>query len=315
MFSATAPQRSISFKDTNFVSYQKTRDILKARGLAPHKKLGQNFLVHPHTAERIADLADIQPEDTIIEVGVGLGALTLPLATRARRVIGIETDAGLIRWHREEGDLPDNVVLRHEDILKTDLTELARDAGRLRFVANLPYSISTPFLFRLIRHHELVDWAVIMVQKEVALRLMAEPGTKEYGAPTVLLAACATVEPLLQVKPGEFHPRPRVDSMVIRLRFTPAAPMVNTPGVSLESLRRVVNAAFGQRRKTLVNALSAGGLGMDKETLAERIRDAGLAPSIRAEKLRLEDFISLTGALFPAPVPAAEFHGSDYKKK
>ncbi|WP_456387387.1 16S rRNA (adenine(1518)-N(6)/adenine(1519)-N(6))-dimethyltransferase RsmA [Desulfolithobacter sp.] len=293
------------------MSYQKTRNILKARGLAPHKKLGQNFLIHPHTANRIADLAAIQPEDTIVEVGVGLGALTLPLAARARRVIGIETDAGLISWHREEGCLPDNVLLRHEDILKTDLVQLANDVGGLRFVANLPYSISTPFLFRLIEHHELVDWAVIMVQKEVALRLMADPGTREYGAPTVLLAACATVEPLLLVKPGEFHPRPRVDSMVIRLRFSPAAPMANNPGVSLESLRRVVNAAFGQRRKTLVNALAAGGLGMDKKNLTERIQNAGLTPSIRAEKLQLGNFITLTASLFPCLDSASESSGPD----
>lgn len=198
-----------------------TKQMLRYQGLAPHKKLGQNFLIHAHTPRRIVDLAGIDPDDQVVEVGVGLGALTQPLAAAARSVIGIEADSGIIRLHQEQQDLPANVKLLHADVLKVDLASLLEPGKRLKIVANLPYSISSPFLFRLIAHADLMDSAVVMLQKEVALRLMAEPGTKEYGAPTVLLASCAEVRPLLAVDRAEFHPRPKVDSLVIRISFHP----------------------------------------------------------------------------------------------
>ena len=281
--------------------YQKTKTILSSQGLAPHKKLGQNFLVHRHTAERIVELAKLDAADTVIEVGVGLGALTHPLARQAGKVIGIEADSGLIRWHEEEQDLPANVELVHGDILKTDLVELSRSTGgRLKIVANLPYSISSPFLFRLIEHHEIIEWAVVMLQKEVALRLMAEPGTKEYGAPTILMASCATVEPLLKVGRGEFHPRPKVDSLVIRISFVPVAERIKAlPPFDRKLFRRVVNSGFGQRRKTLLNSLFSGGFTRDKKEMATIIEQAGLSPTTRAEQLTLEDFVALTNCLSP----------------
>jgi len=289
------------------MAYRKTQSILRDHGLAPHKKLGQNFLVHRHTAERIVDLAQVQKDDIIIEVGVGLGALTHPLAAQAARVIGIEADSGLIKCHEQEHDLPENVTLIHGDILKLDLAELAgKSGGRLKILANLPYSISSPFLFRLIEHHHLVDWALLMLQKEVALRLMAKPGTKEYGAPTILMAACADVEPLLNIRPGEFHPRPKVDSMVIKLSFQPPPDRVrHADNFDRHLFTKIVRAAFGRRRKTLVNALTAGGLGLDKETIAQHIARIGLRSDIRAERLALEDFIHLTRCL-DDPGPKAQ---------
>jgi 16S rRNA (adenine1518-N6/adenine1519-N6)-dimethyltransferase len=276
--------------------YQQTKSILRQQGLAPHKKRGQNFLVHRHTAERIADLAGTEPGDVIVEVGVGLGALTYPLAARAGKVIGIETDSGLIRWHEQEGDLPGNVELIHLDILKADFSELAeKTGGRLKIVANLPYSISSPFLFRLIDHCHLMEWAVIMLQKEVAQRLLAEPGTRQYGAPTVLMAACAEVQPLLRVRAGEFYPRPKVDSMVLRLAFHPLpARVAALTGLDRRLLRKTVNSAFGQRRKTLLNALAAAFPAIDRKTMAGLIRDSGLEESVRAEQLSLEQFARLT---------------------
>jgi len=278
---------------------KKTRHVLKREGLAPKKKLGQNFLVHAHTAQRIVQLAAINPDDTIIEVGVGLGALSEPLAKAAQHVIGIEADSGIVRLHEEQQDLPDNVHLRHQDILKTDLNELAEQSGgRLHIVANLPYSISTPFLFRLFMHAEIMQSAVIMLQKEVAERLLAQPGTKEYGVPTVLLAACAEVSMLMRVKPEEFHPRPKVDSAVVRLTFFPQSERIkNLEPVAPQQLRKVVNAAFGQRRKTLLNALHGGGLSLDKEQIGKAITNCGLQPSIRAERLSIENFIALSKAL------------------
>jgi len=281
------------------MTYEKTRSVLRDHGLAPHKKLGQNFLVHRHTAERIVELAGIGEDDTIVEVGVGLGALTNLIAEQAKNVIGIEADSGLVQWHRQEKDLAGNVTLIHTDILKTDLAELAdQSGGRMKILANLPYSISTPFLFRLLDHLEIVDWAVVMLQKEVALRLMARPGTKEYGVPSVLFAGCASIEPIMLVKPGEFYPRPKVDSMVVRIVFHPRPErLADIPVFDWALLRRIVNSCFAQRRKTLLNGLAAGGFIADKKQLALIIEQAGIDPAVRAEKLSFAEFVELSRSL------------------
>ncbi len=279
--------------------YQNSKSQLKQQGLAPSKKLGQNFLVHRHTAQRIVRLAGLSKQDTVIEVGVGLGALTTPLAEAAGRVIGLETDSGLIRLHEKKGNLPDNVELIHQDVLKTDLDQLVQLSGgkRLKIIANLPYSISSPFLFKLIEGHEYIDFAVVMLQKEVGLRLVAESGTKEYGVPTVMLASCAETTILMRVKPEEFHPRPKVDSVVVRLAFQPVPSRVSALGkIDYNLLKKIVNGAFGQRRKTLLNALSSTGL-LDKQTMKQCITTSGLQPSIRAERLELEDFVRISRAI------------------
>lgn len=277
------------------MAHQPTKNLLKRQGLAPQKKLGQNFLIHERTPRRIVDLAGLQPDDQVIEVGVGLGALTRPLAAASAKVIGLEADSGIIRLHQEQQDLPANVELIHADVLKVDLATLCEPGKRLKIVANLPYSISSPFLFRLIDHAELMDFAVVMLQKEVAQRLVARPGTKEYGAPTVLLAACATVESLLSVHPAEFHPQPKVDSQVIRIRFHPPPKPVQELGAYNRRLfTRVVHAAFGQRRKTLLNGLAGGQLLPDKAQLTAAIEAAGISPSTRAETLHLQHFVALS---------------------
>ena len=201
--------------------YQKTKQSLQKHSLAPKKRFGQNFLVHRKTAEAIVQAGGVGKDDSIIEVGVGLGALTIPLAHAAGHVFGLEIDSGIIRYHQEENDLPDNVTLMHEDVLKADFNALAdRCGGMLKIMANLPYSISNPFLFKLIDNHERMAWATIMLQKEVAQRLLAHAGTKDYGVPTVLLQSCATVKPLMTLKPAEFHPRPKIDSVVVRIDFS-----------------------------------------------------------------------------------------------
>lgn len=277
----------------------RTKHLLAEQKLAPKKKLGQNFLVHNQTAERIVELAEINPQDTIIEVGVGLGALTRPLARAAKQVIGIETDSGIIRMHREKHDLPENVQLIHGDILKTNFRELStQTGGRLKFIANLPYSISSPFLFKLFENADIIEYAQVLLQKEVALRLLGQPGTKAYGVPTVLLASCAAVKMMMELKPEEFHPRPKVDSSVVKMTFFPVPVRVKgLEAVNPQMLRKVVNAAFGQRRKTLLNSLAAGGFIKDKKQLAELIKSCGLSPSIRAERLKVEDFICLSNTI------------------
>lgn len=281
--------------------YQQSRAVLRQEGLAASKKLGQNFLVHRHTAARIAGLAGLNREDTVVEVGVGLGALTAPLAEDAGQVIGLEADSGLVRLHEERQDLSGNVRLLHQDVLKADFSELAAlCGGRLKIVANLPYSISSPFLFKLIEEQERIDFAVVMLQKELAERLLARPNSKEYGAPTVLLAACADVALLMKLGPDEFHPRPRVESLLVRLSFQPVPERVRRLGAfDRLLLKRIVSAAFGQRRKTLSNSLAAAGR-LPKEGLTACLAAAGLSQAARAEQLTLEDFVRLAGAMAAA---------------
>ncbi|PIE56793.1 MAG: ribosomal RNA small subunit methyltransferase A [Desulfobulbus propionicus] len=275
--------------------YHNTRTLLQKQGLAPTKRLGQNFLVHRHTAERIVDLAGVQESDTVVEVGVGLGALTLPLADTCSRVIGFEADAGIIRMHREHQDLPGHVELRHEDVLKTDLTALADDTGGpLKLIANLPYSISSPFLFRLIKYCDCMDYAVLMLQKEVGERLLARVNTKQYGVPTVLLAICARLTLLMKVGAAEFHPRPKVDSVVVRLDFFSREQRHRLYGdLDTVLFKKLVNAAFGQRRKTLKNSLGSTGL-LSSADLAAAMTRAAINPSARAGVLEPEAYVRLT---------------------
>ena len=270
-------------------------EILRDSDLAPHKKLGQNFLVNPATVEAILDRAAPRPEDTIVEFGVGLGSLTIPLARRVARVIGLEIDSGLVAWHREHQILPDNVTLLHQDLLKADFTALAAQCGgRLKIIANLPYSISNPLLFRLVEHRDAMDFAVLMLQKEVAQRLAASPRTKEYGVLTVLLGACATVRPLLQVGPGQFHPRPKVDSTVIRLDFHPHP--INPP-VDFRLFAAIVKTAFQKRRKNLPNALAGLDRLASKSDLAPVLRAAGIEAGSRPDQLATAQYLALAQAM------------------
>lgn len=273
------------------------KNILRQRNLTPKKRLGQNFLVQQQSAERIVTAAGIIPTDTILEIGVGLGALTGILAARAARVIGLEVDRGIVSWLEEKGRLPQNVALLHQDVMKADFHALAAMAGgRLKIVANLPYSLSNPLLFKLIENRSTLAWAVVMLQKEVAERLLAGPGSKAYGILSVLIRTCASVAPLLELGPGHFHPRPKVASQVLRIDFTPRPGLAEgLPDCDRQLLYRLVNAAFQQRRKTLLNALfSTGCFGSSKSETARIIRAAAISPNIRAEQLSVEDYVRLT---------------------
>jgi len=283
--------------------YGETRKSLREENLAPKKQLGQNFLVNRATAEAVARCGPITESDIIIEVGVGLGALTQPIANRASQVIGLEVDSGIVRFHQEKEDLPANVTLIHQDILKADFEELYKlSKGPLKIMANLPYSISNPFLFTLIANQEKMNWATIMLQKEVADRLTAEPGTKQYGIPTVLLKSCATVKSLLTLKPAEFHPRPKIDSVVVFIDFS-ATEAIGSRIYDRLLFQKIVRAAFSQRRKTLLNTLTGGGFfkeiangdkKKEKELTRDCIKKSGLSPGTRAETLDLDAFIDLT---------------------
>lgn len=276
-----------------------TKTILKDRQLSPKKRFGQNFLVNPQTIEAIIDRAAPDPEDTIVEFGVGLGALTIPLARRVRRVIGIEIDAGIVKLHQEEQDLPDNVTLIHQDLLKSDFSHLYDLCGcPIKIIANLPYSISNPVIFKLIAHQDIVQSAVLMLQKEVADRLQAQPRTKEYGVLSVLLATCATIAPLMKIGPGQFHPRPKVDSMVVRISFLSQTEKEKLfPPYDYKLLHSLVKGAFQQRRKTLLNALASTGiLNHGKDAIAEILHTADLDAKLRPDQLTTNQYITLARA-------------------
>ena len=274
--------------------FGKTKTALQSHGLAPSKKRGQNFLIHQATAQAIVDVASFNTDDHIIEVGVGLGALTVVLARQVAGVIGIEIDRGIIEYHRKEKILPDNTQLLHQDILKTDFTSFSGLATEpYKIISNLPYSISNPFIFKLIENKHLIEQVVILLQKEVADRLIAAPRTKEYGIPTVLLGSCATVTNLMRISASEFHPQPKVDSQLIRIVFDK-----NELSDDICNIHRtIVRAAFSARRKTLMNnllsseSLVSGNDKTERKTKILRVFESvGLSADIRAEALTIEQF-------------------------
>lgn len=272
------------------------KTILRRNRLAPQKSLGQNFLTNNQVALRIVEEAGISRTDTIIELGVGLASLTLPLAARAARVIGLEIDAGLISWHTEQRLLPANIELRHQDLLEADFRKLAEETGGpLKIVANLPYSVSSPLLFKLLDNADILDWAVLMVQKEVADRLTSSRNTKEYGILTVLFAPLATITRLFLVGPGNFHPKPKVDSVVIRISFSQSGhKILLLPQWPI--FKKLVKSAFQQRRKTLLNALAASPLfSGGKSQVRTLLNEAGIEERKRAENLLASDYLELAG--------------------
>ncbi len=282
-------------------SYGKTKSELKEHKLAPKKKFGQNFLVHKRTAESIVAAGEVTSEDIIVEIGVGLGALTVPMAEKAKHVYGVEIDSGIVQYHEEQNDLPDNVTLIHQDILKTDFNDLIdKCGGQLKILANLPYSISHPFIFKLIEYRQHITQATIMLQLEVAERLMAAPSTKDYGIPTVLLGCCSTIKKKMILKPAEFHPKPKIDSAVITIDFTT---FPDFPNFDYSIFNRIVRTAFSQRRKTILNTLSGAGLfysgdksnkARNKQLTEETIVTSGLKPTLRPEVLTINEFIDLS---------------------
>ncbi len=279
------------------VKVSQLREILDRRGLHLRRELGQNFLIDEHQADRLAELSGVAEQDHVIEVGTGLGCLTRALARRVRRVVSIEVDSGLIRALQAESCLPDNVELVHADILKLDLQHLIDDLGdsgaiSVRFVANLPYSVATPLMRQLLDHRvALADWSV-MLQKEVARRLFADVGTRDYGSLAVLHHLTCT--PLASSTLGAncFFPVPKVDSVFTRLSARVDCPL--TEATELRRLERVVRACFGNRRKTIANSLRAGGFARESALVA--LGEAGIDPGTRAETVEPERLLGLTRA-------------------
>lgn len=270
------------------------RTLLKAWNLRAKKKWGQNFLADANVAEAIVRRAGLSKEDTVVEIGAGLGSLTIPLARSVRKVCAIEKDfrlPGLLRAELAVAGVQ-NVEVIEGDVLRIDFETLLGDSdSRWVVVGNLPYSISTQIIVRLIRHRRRFGRAILMFQKELADRLTAAPGGKDYGRISVVLQYCSHVSRLMDVDAACFFPKPQVDSTVISIAFQ------NDTGLSERDegmFFEVVRAAFSKRRKTLKNALSGSGLIQLSGNVTGVLNAAGIDATRRAETLSVEDFVRLS---------------------
>ena len=271
-----------------------TRHILNAFHLRASKRLGQNFLVDAGVVRAIVDAADLSPADTVLEIGPGIGTLTQGLAESGARVVAVELDKKLPAVLAETLKGYDNVTIVPGDILKLDILRILNlGAGeQFKVVANLPYYITTPILMALLEQHLPIARMVTMVQKEVAVRMTARPGSKDYGALSVAVQYHTDARIVMDVPPRAFMPAPEVTSAVIAccVRETPAVHPTDE-----KLFFRLVRAAFGQRRKTLLNALT--GAGLTKELCRAGLAAAGIAESLRGEQLSLADFARLSDAV------------------
>lgn len=276
------------------------RDLCARHGFTLSKGFGQNFIVNPGVCPKIVEAAGIGPEWGVLEVGPGIGVLTRELARRAARVVAVEVDNRLPPLLAETLAGYDNVEIVMQDILKVDIAALIREkfAGMpVAVCANLPYYITSPILMRLLEEKLPIRQITVMVQKEAAERICAAPGTRQAGAISYAVAYYAKPQVLFSVQPGSFYPPPKVTSAVIRLEVHPEPPV---PVPNEAAYFRLVRAAFGQRRKTAANAISAG-LGLPKAQVTAAMEQAGLPATARPEQLTLEQFAALSRALAQQP--------------
>lgn len=303
---------------TSWLANQRaTKETLERFGLATKYRLGQNFLVQDHIIEKIVQLAEVQPTDVVVEVGPGLGTLTVALLDNACAVCSLEADSELeqVLAVTCKEPHPDSFALVMGDALAITPQKLAEAYSALpavaqgtapsapmptKFVSNLPYQVAATLILKFFQELPSLERAVVMVQAEVADRIAAKPSTKAYGAYTAKLSLFAQVTGRFEVGPGNFMPPPRVNSAVVRLDRTIARNPVTSKLLSEEELlhtMRVIDAAFAQRRKTIRNSMSASGF--DKDKLDQAFLATGIAPTVRAEVLTSQDFICLAAALEP----------------
>jgi 16S rRNA (adenine1518-N6/adenine1519-N6)-dimethyltransferase len=285
--------------------YDEVRTALREFDLRPKRRLGQNFLVHERVIDSILRLLDLSARDEVLEIGPGLGFLTRRLAERAKRVYAVEVDATLVEWLKRSS-LTAHPALRliHEDILKVPLDEMLPE-HKIKLVGNLPYSISTPVLFRLFEARRHFASLVLMVQREVADRIASGPGTKNYGTLSVWCQVHGRIVEKVSVSAEAFFPRPKVRSTVFKLELYPE-PLVGNE--NLARLRGVVRAAFGQRRKMLAHNLSVW-LKRDRAEVEAFLREQQIDPRRRGETLSIDEFVRITQALKGRGLLAA--HGSN----
>lgn len=277
---------------------QETIAVLQKYGFQFQKRFGQNFLIDDTVLDRIMDAADIGPDDCVLEIGPGIGTMTQRLARRARRVIAVEIDQNLIPILEDTLGEFDNVRVINQDVLKLDLNRLVAEenGGKpIKVAANLPYYITTPIIMGLFEEHVPIVSITVMVQKEVADRMQAGPGSKDYGALSLAVQFYSRPEVAANVPPNCFIPRPKVGSAVICMHCYETAPV----DVADEGLMfRLIRASFNQRRKTMLNSLkNSPELNFSKEEIGLALEKAGLRPDIRGEALTLEQFARLSNIL------------------
>ena len=275
-----------------------TIEILQKYNFNFQKKFGQNFLINTGVLEDIIDAAEVTDEDMVLEIGPGIGTMTQYLCENARQVIAVEIDTNLIPILKDTLSAYDNVRIINDDILKVDINELAREYnnGRpIKVVANLPYYITTPIIMGLFESHVPIDSITVMVQKEVADRMQAGPGTKDYGALSLAVQYYSKPQIVVNVPPSCFMPQPKVGSTVISLRRH-QQPVVQVEDEKL--MFKVIRASFNQRRKTLANGLNNyGGINLTKEQIQQSIEELGVPVNIRGEALSLEQFACLSNII------------------
>ena len=282
----------------NLGNPQETIAVLQRYGFNFQKKYGQNFLIDTHVLDKIIGAAQIGPDDFVLEIGPGIGTMTQYLAEAAREVVAVEIDTKLIPILQATLKEYDNVTVLNEDILKVDIRKIAeeKNGGKpIKVVANLPYYITTPIIMGLFESEVPLDSITVMVQKEVADRMQVGPGTKDYGALSLAVQYYAEPYIVANVPPNCFIPRPAVGSAVIRLtRYQEKPVKVNDASFMF----KIIRASFNQRRKTLQNGLyNSSELRIPKEKTVAALEEMGLTPTIRGEKLSLEEFAQLSDIL------------------
>ena len=268
---------------------EETEFILIKYGLRANKKLGQNFLINEEIINQIIEKADVNKNDTIIEIGPGLGSLTAKLLENANKVIAIELDSNMSNILKERFCLYDNFELIEKDVLKVDLNEIVEKYDSVKVVANLPYYITTPIIMKLLEEKLKLKSITVMVQKEVGERFCAVPNSKEYGAITISINYYTKPEIIIDVPKENFEPMPEVDSCVIKLDVR------NVPPVELKNEKdffNLIKAGFSQRRKTINNSLAS--MGISKEKIKNVLEKLGIDSKLRAENLTMEQFADIS---------------------
>lgn len=291
-------KEDIFMKEPTLGNPQNTIAVLQKYNFTFQKKYGQNFLIDTHVLDKIIRSAEITKEDMVLEIGPGIGTMTQYLACAAGKVAAVEIDKALIPILEDTLAGYDNVQIINEDVLKVDLAKLAEeqnDGRPIKVVANLPYYITTPIIMGLFESHVPLKSITVMVQKEVADRMQAAPGTKDYGALSLAVQYYASPYIVANVPPNCFMPRPRVGSAVIRLERYEESPI----RVEDEKLLfRIIRASFNQRRKTLVNGLkNSAELNFTKEQIEAAVETLGKGLNVRGETLSLEEFANLSELL------------------
>lgn len=279
-------------------SPQTIKYIMDKYGFRFSKSLGQNFLIDESIVEQIIDGAEIGPDDVVLEVGPGIGVMTQAMARRAKKVVAIEIDDSLLPVLDETLAEEDNVEVIHGDVLKVDLQKIIDeklDGQAPKVVANLPYYVTTPIIMRFLEEQIPVTDIVVMVQKEVADRMVADPGGKIYGALSVVVQYYAEPSKVVKVPRSVFMPQPNVESSVVRLEKRPEPPVdLKAPDLFFKTVR----SAFMKRRKTLLNALSSGELAVSKEDTKTVLESCGIDPKRRGETLDMNEFAALANGFY-----------------